>query len=249
MNRQTQKFLIFLSIICLVPGTSSCKKENRWDFFKRTGEMVLETRELPPFTDIVVGNNKVNIFITQDSLFDIKVQAGEHLIGLVRTEVRNGKLYIDDDNKCNFMRSYKYPINIFIHMPNLFHILHDGSGTIQSTNTITSDTIDIITKSAGNVDLTVNCYKASTHLHSSADIFLSGTCHDNIIFATGNGFQYSEDLTSGYCWIFANTSGQIFVNVSGWLDVDIESLGDVYCKGGPGTINEQHNGPGKLILQ
>jgi hypothetical protein len=228
---------------------AGCNKENRFDFFKRTGAMVLQTRVVAPFTDIVVGNNKVNVYITQDSVFDVKVQAGEHLVDLVTTEVRDNKLYIENRNTCNFMRSYKFPINVFIHMPRLWHIFHDGSGTIQSTNTLVGDTIDIITKSAGNVDLRVNCYRASTHMHSSADILLSGTCQDNICFATGNGFLYSQELASGYCWVYGKTSGEIYVNVSGLLQVEVASIGDVYYRGNPAAVQEVHTGTGLLIAQ
>jgi hypothetical protein len=237
---------LFLLTVFILQG---CDKENRWDFFKRTGEMVLVEREVLPFTDIVVGNNKVNIYITQDSNFSVKVQAGKNLVDLVTTEVREGRLYVEDNNKCNFMRSYKYPINVFIHMPRVLHIFHAGAGLIQSTNVLTGDTIDVITKSSGDVDLTVNCYRVSTHLHSVGDVYLSGTCSDNICFATGNAFLYSQNLVSGYGWVFSNTSGQIYVNITGWFIVTIKSLGDVYCRGNPPIVEETYLGSGKLIMQ
>ena len=147
------------------------------------------------------------------------------------------------------MRSYKFPINVFIHMPKLWHIYHDGSGSIESTNTIVSDTIDIITKSSGDITLNVNCYRFSTHMHSSTDINVSGTCNDNICFATGYGYLNAKDLTSSYAWVFAKTSGEIYVNVSSLLIVSINSIGNVYYYGNPPSVQEQINGTGQLIKQ
>lgn len=227
----------------------SCKKESRWDLFKSTGKMVLQSRTVDPFTDIQVGNNRINIFITQDNHFDVKVEAGEHLVENVTTEVRDGRLYIENRNKCNFVRSYKIPINIFIHMPLLSHIYHDGSGTITSTNTMVNDTIDIITKSAGNVSLDINCNKVLTHLHSNADITLTGFCNQHACYATGYGFVNAQDLVSDYTWIYSISTGDIHVNVNSLLIVTIKSLGDVYYTGNPGTIDQDLRGEGELIHQ
>ena len=237
-------------VLLLVLGLQlfSCKKENRWDLFKRTGEMTLETRVLDPFTDITVGSNRINVFITQDKRFDVKVQAGKNLLSNIRTEVRDGRLYIDDDNKCNFARSYKFPVTVFIHMPKLNHIFHDGAGSIKSLNTLVSDTIDVITKSAGDVALDVNCYRMSVHMHSVSDITVTGTCNDNICYATGNGFYYSSGLASSYCWVWAKTTGEIYVNVIGLLQVNIQSVGDVYYRGNP-TVQDVHVGTGRLVKE
>ena len=234
--------------LALAPQFFSCKKENRWDLFKRTGEMTLESRTLDPFTDITIGSNKINVIITQDNAFDVKVQAGRNLLSNITTEVRNGRLYIDDHNKCNFARSYKYPINVFIHMPKLNHIFHDGAGNISSTNTLVSDTIDVITKSAGDVTLDVNCYRMSVHMHSVADITVTGTCNDNICYATGYGYYHSRGLASDYCWVWAKTTGEIYVSVNSLFQVNIQSVGDVFYTGNP-TVQDVHVGTGKLVKE
>ena len=235
---------IIIGIVLFLP---SCKKENMLDLVKGTGPMVLENRDLPVFTDIQVGINKVNVFITQDDHFDVKVQAGSHLIKLVTTEVRDGRLFIENNNKCNFMRSYKDPINVFIHMPKLLHIYHAGAGTIQSQNTITGDTIDILTKSSGDVKMDINCYHVRTHMHSCGDITLTGNCSEHDCYATGNGFFHGEALGTSYSWVFTRSSGDVSVVASNLLIVDIESIGDVFYSGNPPIIEKQLAGTGRLI--
>ena len=219
------------------------------DLFKSTGKITTEVRDLNAFTEIRIGNNKINIIITQANKYQVEVTAGSHLIGSITTEVKDGKLYIENENKCNFVRSYKKEITVHVYLPVLLNIYHDGTGKITSTNNLTADTLDVITKSAGDVDLLVNCYTVRTHLHSCADITLTGTSHDNICYATGNGFFNAQNLSSVYTWVFDNTTGDIHVSVTGLFIVDIESIGDVYYSGSPAVLQQELNGSGKLIPQ
>ena len=251
MKPQHRNSLVLLGSWYLVLGTffSDCKKEHMLDLFKSTGDITTEVRDLSPFTEIWIGNNKINIIITQANKYQVEVSAGSHLIRSITTEVRDGKLYIENENKCNFVRSYKKEITVHVYMPMLLNIYHDGSGKITGTNDLTADTIDIITKSAGDVELLLNCYLVRTHLHSCADITLTGTCHDHLCYATGNGFFNGENLSSDYTWVFAKTTGDIHVRVASLFIVDIESIGDVYYSGSPPFIQQELNGSGKLIPQ
>lgn len=238
---------LLLGALYLVLCFASCKKEHMFDLFKSTGEMTTEVRDLTPFTEIFVGNNKVNVIITQANKYQVEVEAGENLIKSITTEVRDGKLYIENENKCNFVRSYKKEITVHVYLPSLINIYHDGTGKITGTNTLMADTLDIVTKSAGDVVLDVNCYNLRTHMHSCADITVTGISNDHLCFATGNGFLHGDNLTSIYTWIFANTTGDIHISVSGLLIVDIVSIGDVYYSGNPPTIQKRLIGSGRLI--
>ncbi len=241
--------IVILNTLYLILFFSSCKKEHMLDMFKSTGKIVTETRDLAPFNDIEIGNNKINVIITQSTIYQVKVEAGEHLIKSVTTEVRDGKLYIENENKCNFMRSYKKEINVYIQVPNLINIYHDGTGKVTATSTLISDTLDIVTKSAGDVALDVNAYLLRTHLHSCADVTVTGNCHDHLCYATGNGFCNAGSLATSYTWIFAKTTGDIHVQVGSLFIVDIESIGDVYYSGNPPTVQKALNGKGRLIPQ
>src|SRR3954465_11217106 len=94
--------LVFLSSLIFF---SSCKKENRCDCIKRTGDIVTEIRSLKAFDRLQVEEN-VNVFLTQDSIQEVKVEAGEHLISLVETAIVDGTLTIRNKNKCNWARAY-----------------------------------------------------------------------------------------------------------------------------------------------
>ena len=84
-------FLVGLLLI------SSCRKENMWDMFKGTGKNISEIRALPAFAKIYLKDN-VNVIITQGSTQEVKVEAGEKLVPLIRTRVDTGTLFISNDN-------------------------------------------------------------------------------------------------------------------------------------------------------
>ncbi|MDQ3046695.1 MAG: DUF2807 domain-containing protein, partial [Bacteroidota bacterium] len=103
------KYYKFIFLITFLWSFPSCKKENMCDCIKRTGSVIFETRELPPFDKVYVENN-LNVFITQDSVFEVKVEAGKNIVPLIKLEVVDGTLYCRNKNRCSWARSYKNPL-------------------------------------------------------------------------------------------------------------------------------------------
>lgn len=140
-----KRSISFLGVILIASFFAGCKKENMCDCFKRTGPIVRESRDLSGFDRIMVENN-VNVFITQDSVFKVEIEAGDNIEALIKTEVVDGTLYCRNKNRCNWARSYKKPLNIYITMPVIKYITSDGTGNITSLNTITTPEFDVQTK-------------------------------------------------------------------------------------------------------
>ena len=227
---------------------SACNKESRWDCTKRTGKVITDVRVLPPFTKIIAEDN-VNVFITQGSTQEVKVVAGNNLIPLIKTEVANEKLIIQNNNKCNWARSYKNgTINVHITMPLLIHISHFGSGQIKNNDTLTVDTLTILTRESGDVEFTINTQMLVTQVHSTSDVTLHGTSilHGN--FHIGAGFLYCEDLQTEYTWSHSKAAGNEYLNVKKELGVTIDWVGNIYYSGNP-AIDVKGTGEGKLIQQ
>ena len=242
-----QKFKIFLLLFAVF--LFSCKKENMKDFYKGTGETITETRNISGFNTIYV-EDKVNVFITESPTFEVKVECGEHLINLVKTELKDTVLKIRNDNKCNFMRSYKKGvINVYIQMPLTVSIQQFGQGTIQSTNVLTTPVIDVLTKGSGDVILEVNNQKVLTHMHNTSDIYLSGRTLEHDCYQIHYGFLFAKNLDTDYTWIFNNGTGNSYLKASNLLIATLRSAGDVYYYGNPGTVQKEVSGSGKLIAQ
>ena len=64
-------------ILFLILSCSACKK-NTWcgECFERSGKVVTEKRTVTAFNQIIV-NHDLNVSITQDSIFELKIEAGK----------------------------------------------------------------------------------------------------------------------------------------------------------------------------
>lgn len=231
----------------LVVFLCACKKENRCDCIKRTGSIITETREINGFDRLFVEDN-VNVFITQDSFFEVKVEAGENIVPLIKTEVTDGTLFIRNKNRCSWARSYDKPLNVYITMPVIKYITSDGTAAIKSLNTITTDIFDVQTKNSGNIELTVNNAKVISHMHGSGDLTLRGTTGEHACDIGGTAFLNCKDLETDITWVHTFTTGLCYVTTSN-LTCLIDNIGDVYCYGNPLTVQKTKNGAGQLYLK
>lgn len=238
-------FLFFFILIIW-----SCNKESRWDCIKRTGTISNDLRILPPFAKIYLNDN-VNIFIKQGIQQEVKIEAGKNLISLIKTEVVNNELFIKNNNRCNWARSYKNgDINVYITMPVLRCITHYGSGNIKSLDTIVCDTLEMLTRESGDIDLTINANIVFSRLHGTSDITLRGKSHLQGIFHMGEGFLHFEDLETQDTWSHSKASGNQYLNAKNNLSVRLDWVGNIYYVGNPTiTISDIGKGTGKVIQQ
>lgn len=237
-----------LSVLLIVLLFAGCKKENACDCIKRTGPITTQKREIGGFDKIIVYDN-INVFITEDPNFEVIVEAGKNLRGLIITEVSYGTLEIKNKNRCNWARSYKEPINVYIKMPVIKYITSEGTGNIKGLNTFTSNTFDVQTKNAGNIELTVNNSMVISHMHGAGDLTLHGYTNEHASDIGGTGFLRCRDLQTKHTAVHTFTTGLCYVNASNSLVCIIDKIGDVYCFGNPTTVNKTRRGSGQLYLQ
>lgn len=216
------------------------------DMVKGTGKKTTEIRELPLFTKIYLKDN-VNVILSTGNQ-QVKVEGGEKLIPLVRTKVKDSILYIKDDNKCNWARSYKKGvINVYISVPTLRYIWHYGSGNITCIDTIHCDVLDIETRESGDVELILKAGMILAHLHGSSDVTLRGKSTYMGSFHIGEGYFYANELTTYETWFFNMASGNDYFNVTSGVSGRIAWAGDVYLYGKPSHVSVVREGKGKLI--
>lgn len=237
------------SVVVLLLFFSACKKENACDCIKRTGSIITETRTLTGFDKVWVEDN-LNVFITQDSSFDVEIEAGKNIVPLIKAEVgSDGTLTLQNKNRCNWTRSYDKPFNVYIKMPVIKYITSNGSGDIKSVNTITTSALDVETKSSGNIELTLNNTTVTSHMFGYGDVTLHGVSQNHLCSIGGDGFLYCSDLVTNYTYLHTFTDGFCYVNATNLLTCVIDKKGDVFCYGHPATIEKTQNGTGQLHIE
>ena len=240
------KYLMLLASAIVLFAT--CKKENRCDCIKRTGNIITETRAIVGFDMLYVEDN-VNVFLTQDSVFSVKVEAGENIAPLIKTEVTNGILFIKNKNRCNWTRSYDKPLNVYVSMPTVNRVLMDGTGKIIGVNPITTDSFDVHAQNSGDIELILNNRVIVPRMHGSGDVTLSGTSTNLSVDIGGTGYLQCANLNTSYTYVHSYTLGICYVRCTNLINCKIDSKGDVYCYGNPTTINKTIKGTGQLYIQ
>lgn len=239
------KKLIFL---ILLSAMFSCKKEDKWDCVKGTGDIIIEERNLEAFENIILNDN-VNLFIRQDTFYSCKVEAGENLLPKIKTEISNNTLKISNKNTCNWVRSFKKPINIFLTFPKLYYIEYNGSGNIECADTLFSDSIRVDSwNGSGSIQMVINTKMSRFNLHTGpADIDISGYSGVNYLYLAGNGKADLSNLQNGYTFITSKSTNDTYINVSKELDSWIDYIGNVYYKGNPYSVKTKYTGSGRLV--
>jgi hypothetical protein len=249
MNKAKYIFVLSCAFVAFIIGAQGCKKENLCDCVKGTGEIISETRITDPFTEIFV-EGRINIILSEDTTLsqEVTVEAGEKLIGLIRTEVVGGVLRIRNDNRCDFMRRYDIPVNIYIRVSNnITRITNKGTALITNTDTCTASYISLETISTGDIKMTMNAGSVYTQQHGNGDVEVYGNAHEVIVYNTGNGFTIADQCAAGYCWVSTRTTGKITLYPTGLLISEIGGPGNVYYRGTPSQIISTENSAGKLL--
>jgi len=229
---------------------NSCKKENMGDCLKSTGDITTEERVAGQFHRILLEDD-INLIITQDTFCKIEIEAGENLIPLVNTVIEGDTLTITNGNTCNWVRSYKNEINVFVTVKDLRILTYSGSGNITSTNTIKTNNFLVEQKSgSGNIDISIDTDTSDMQYHTGAgDITLSGKSEMSFLYNSSNGFLYCSDLQTTKTFVSNSGTGDIYLNVDSSLIAFIHFVGSIFYKGNPSEIEEVNDGTGKLIKQ
>ncbi len=239
---------LLLCCLILVAGWS-CKKAPVCDCFMAAGKPSSVTRTVPAFNRLDVYDD-VNVFLSVGPQ-QVIIEGGENLIPNIESDVLGGWLTLKNNNICDWARSYKKSvINVYVTAPDLAYIRSNGIGTVQSTDTITYDTVQFETKSAGDINLLVNSKNVYAHMFGTSDLYISGkTDNFECNFFAGTGFVYGDQLISGYTFISNSSTGDCYVNSTGGLDVIIYKNGNVYYSGNPNGISVKTYGSGQLIKE
>lgn len=228
---------------------NSCKKQNRCDCFKPRGETVIETRSVSNFHTLHTYD-KIDVYFTQDTTLTtpiVQVKTGKNLVANVTTRIVDGELRIENTNKCNFVRGAHNEVTVYVTAPFVNYFVQDGVGNIFGTNTVVQDTTHCFIYNSGDIHLSVKTKGVMSHTHGIGDLYLDGTSDAFFSNIVGQGFINAGDLSVGYCFIYFRSNGQAHVRVTGRLDCELASTGDIYYTGNPAVVNTKVTGKGSAI--
>jgi len=236
--------VLFASILI----SAGCVKDNGV-CISSTGKTITQDRGSEAFTTISVYDN-INLILTQDpSVNNIKVEAGENLIEGITTRIDSGKLVLRNENSCNWLRSFKVPVNVYLTFTKLDTLSFQAAGNITCTNDWTNNSVYVaVIEGSGQFDLKLQAYRSFFFIpNGTTTISVIGKSDVTTIISSSFGPVHAENLVSKFTYISTHSPNDVFVSSSVDLQVEIGNIGNVYYRGNPANIQTELLSEGKLI--
>ncbi len=241
---------IAFGMILLLAISVSCKKAEDRTCSKTTGDETSMEIPLDEFDRLYLHEHLVYELI-QDSTDKIVLSGGKNLLKHVSVNVSDGLLDVSNENRCNFLRSYKQKIKVEIHFTRLINIHFEGTEPLTNKGTLKFDWLTfLIRDGAGSVSLNMDAQQIyATISHGWGDFTFSGTAQYVNLNIRSNGYcdLYGMDLTDS-ATVVSNTQGDVKIKAQGIkLKAQTLSDGDIYYKGIPSILQFEKLSNGELI--
>ena len=213
------KILSLLSI-GLVIGLTGCVIINPSQV-RGSGIAKTEKRTVPAFDSLDV-NYAGSIEVRSQEQESVEISGDDNIIPFIKTEVKNGTLYIQSSKGYSPRQNLK----VIIATPNVKRFVFDGVGEAKLSN-VKNDRIEIDIRGVGS-------FRASGET-KEANITLSGV-----------GNVDAKNLRAVNATVHSDAVGNIDLYVTGKLDVKASGIGEVNYYGNPKIVTKQAEGIGKI---
>jgi len=255
---KTKQNILFGLLASVVLWSSGCHNYHR---INGNDQVVSETRQLVSFNR-VINEGTFNVFIKQDSVFEVTVEAESNLIPHIRTLVNGNALIIDTrENLHN-----NYAMNVYVRTPFIDGAYLKGSGImrldsldtdnleveISGSGRITGETstnyLKTLISGSGSMGLYAVSSSTDTKISGSGDIELTGESYSGTHTISGSGSIRAYNFAQNEVIAKISGSGDMYLNVADKLDVTISGSGSVYYIGNP-ELTVKITGSGSVIKQ
>jgi hypothetical protein len=228
----------------------SCKKAEDRKCWKGVGEEITQERMVDSYDHLFLGPH-IEYVLVQDTVEKVILTGGENLLNFISTDVAEGELRITNDNKCNFLRTYKKSVKAEIHLKDLQKIHFEGTKTLTCKNQLNIPYLTVFVRDgAGELNLNVNSISLYTVItHGWGNIKLSGqTSFARMeIKSNGSSDAYSLNVLDSM-YVISNTVETVKVNANNiLLRSETASAGDIWYIGSPSETEHNQYGTGELI--
>jgi hypothetical protein len=152
----------------------------------------------------------------------VEIETDDNILPLIKTEVREGVLYVTSQERYNATNGVKLRISV----PDLTAISSHGAGDIKITDAASNDL---------KIDST-----------GAASVKATGKAKSLSISSTGAGDVDTTSLLAEKARVSVSGAASINVYASEQLDVSVSGVGSVNYSGNPKTVNKNVSGLGSV---
>lgn len=219
MRKQT---LLIMVCAALAVAFSGCRHFGGFGSgVKGSGNRKTEKREVQAFKAIdSTGAYEVSVMCQKPANFEI--EADDNILPLIKTEVRDGVLYVSNQQRYNSDKGVILRINL----PELNAVSSHGAGDIKITD---ANSDDLKIESTG-----------------AASVNAAGKAKSVTVSSTGAGDIDTARLQAAKVRVSVSGAASVNVYASDQLDVSVSGVGSVNYSGNPKTVNKNVSGLGSV---
>jgi hypothetical protein len=206
-----------------------------------SGNVIREERKVSSFNGIDVSG-AFDIMLIQGTTNSVIVEADDNLMKLIRTDVRDNILIIDNKRPISHSKSLK----VFITFTDLKSIDLSGAVGIESQGKLNLADLVISGSGASEGKLDMDVQKLKIDCSGGSKLKLSGSAKDVDVDASGAVDLLAFDFPAETYKVSISGAGKADINVSKELNVDISGAASVHYKGNPVKNVQDISGAGSV---
>ena len=221
------KYILLITATALI-SLSGCRMMSNHSE-RGDGNWVTQTRNLTDFDEVEVSS-AIDLYITQDSGYSVKVEADQNLQEFLETSVSGRRLSIHQRNNTNLDPSRE--IKVYVSAP-LYRELHaSGACSIIGKNKLSGNQdLDIDLSGSCDVDIDVKAPKISVGMSGASSAKLKGETRDLDVDGSGSTDFKAFELLTENAHIEMSGAGDAQVYASVTLDVNTSGSSSIEYKG------------------
>lgn len=194
--------------------------------------------------DGVDVSGPIKVFVSQDSISSVKIEADENLMEYI--EIENNGDVLDISTRGGYNLRPRTGIRIYVTAPS-FHMLSvSGSGELKTQTKISSvKDVDVSVTGSGDLILNIDAPGIKSNITGSGNLTIDGGTRNFYTEVTGSGEVHAFDLLSESTDVKIAGSGDVEVFASKQLKISISGSGDVKYKGNP-SVSQSIAGSGNV---
>jgi len=211
--------IVFTLLVSVSLAAAACKFSGSG--VAGSGVRKTEKRELKSFSAIdTTGAYEIRIACQKPASFEI--EADDNILPLIKTEVRDGILFVNSDERYHTSK----PITLRINVPALAAVTSRGAGEI-TIGDVDGESLKLESMGAASIDAT-------------------GKAKSVVISSTGAGKIDADNLQAEKARIDVTGAASVQVYATEQLDVSVSGAGSVTYRGNPKVVNKHVSGIGSV---
>jgi hypothetical protein len=207
---------------------------------KGNGKIKTEVRQISGFNRLVV-QGQVELFLSQESTENVKIESEENLISLFQTTVSDGTLHVVVPN---IKKAAK--LSITVSFKELKQIILLNEVTVKSEKVSNFDNIEIVCAGMSKLNLELKAANCDLKILDSGNAFLRGYSENLIVEAHDDAEANTFDLQSDNCTIYGSGYAEISVNAKKSLNITMSGNCNLYYLGEANITQRNFNSSGLI---